>query len=161
MTLTCLWIFLCPLHRMGKTSLGRSVLWYNPKMLSQEDRIVSRRNPYRRRSFWTGGSARSSGTSEQNQSALYCGIVGTYLHIYRRYISTYLHMYLHIYRRRLEVCSGYIDISGPNWKQVVHEEVLRDNLIIYFVRDLKEPKIKSLTEAMHWVSGGSAQFCSL
>ena len=62
----------------------------------------------------------------------------------------------------LEVCSGYIDSSDPNWREVVREELLGDNLNDLsassdtvnsvsddeYDRDLQEPEIKSLTEAI-------------
>ena len=62
----------------------------------------------------------------------------------------------------LEVCSGYIDSSDTNWREVVSEELLGDNLndlsaSSYTVnsvsddeyeRDIQEPEIKSLTEAI-------------
>ena len=56
----------------------------------------------------------------------------------------------------LEVCSGYIDSSDPNWREVIWEELLGDNLNDLspsldtvnsvsddeYDRDLQEPEIK-------------------
>jgi hypothetical protein len=62
----------------------------------------------------------------------------------------------------LEVCSGYINTSDPNWRDLVRDEVIGDNLSDFTTNsdtassvsddeydgDLQKPEINSLTEAI-------------
>ena len=58
------------------------------------------------------------------------------------------------------ICAGLIDPSNPNWKSEVRNELLDDDLDVQFVsedtsidddfdKELEEPSIKSLAEALH------------